>query len=89
MYRYEDDKKKLLQNLKRIEGQVRGIQSMVEDGRYCIDVIIQIQAARAALQQVGFTLMEHHAKGCVAEAIRLGKEDSIDEMLETLKKFTR
>ncbi|MBX6377693.1 MAG: metal-sensitive transcriptional regulator [Clostridia bacterium] len=78
----------LLRRLRRIEGQVRGLQRMVEEERYCIDILQQLMAARAALDQVGLTLLEDHLRGCVAHAIRTGEgEASIDEMMEVVRQF--
>ena len=76
--------------LKRIEGQVRGIQKMVEDNRYCVDVLVQISAVNAALNKVGLSLLERHTKHCVAKAITEGKgEESIQELLHVIKQFAK
>lgn len=83
------EKDKLLKSLRRVEGQVRGIQNMLEDERYCIEVLIQVQAARAALTTIGLTILEQHAKGCVVSAIQHGDEKIIDELLDTIKQFAR
>lgn len=81
---------KILQRLKRIEGQVRGIHKMVEDDRYCIDIITQIAAARAALDKVGLQLLERHAHGCVQKAVRSGEgEQAIDELMDVIKLFNK
>ncbi|MCX7780037.1 MAG: metal-sensitive transcriptional regulator [Negativicutes bacterium] len=82
-------KQAVLKSLRRIEGQVRGLQSMVEEDRYCIDVLIQVQAVRAALTQVGLAVLEQHAKGCVTHAVQQGNSEIIDEMLDAIKKFMR
>lgn len=89
MMRDSKEKDKLLKSLRRVEGQVRGIQNMLEDERYCIDVLIQVQAARAALTTIGLTILEQHAKGCVVNAIQHGDETIIDELLDTIKQFAR
>ncbi len=72
MHGYAKDKEALQGRLRRIEGQVRGIQRMVDDDRYCIDVLTQINAARAALEGVALLLLRDHTEHCVADAIRAG-----------------
>ena len=69
---YAEDKEKVLVGLRRIEGQVRGISRMVEEDRYCIDVLTQVAAIRAALERVSLTLLEDHIDHCLADAIRSG-----------------
>ncbi len=81
---------KLIQRLKRIEGQVRGIQKMVENERYCVDILTQIAAVRAALDKVGLALLEKHTHGCVQKAVKSGKGDeSIDELMDVVKLFIK
>ncbi|MFX0558870.1 metal-sensitive transcriptional regulator [Tepidibacillus infernus] len=81
---------KILQRLKRIEGQVRGIHKMVEEDRYCVDVLIQIAAVRAALDKVGLSLLERHTHGCVQKAIKSGNGDpAIDELMDVIKLFIK
>jgi DNA-binding FrmR family transcriptional regulator len=69
---YAKDKEALQGRLRRIEGQVRGIQKMVDDERYCIDILTQINASRAALEAVALLLLRDHTKHCVADAIMAG-----------------
>jgi DNA-binding FrmR family transcriptional regulator len=69
---YTDDKTAILARLKRIEGQVRGVSKMVEDDRYCIDVLQQISAATRALQGVALHLLDEHLRHCVVEAVNAG-----------------
>lgn len=69
---YAKDKQKILTRLRRIEGQVRGVQKMVEEDRYCIDVLTQVNATRAALESVALHLLADHTEHCVTEAIRSG-----------------
>jgi DNA-binding FrmR family transcriptional regulator len=69
---YTKDKQDIATRLRRIEGQVRGIQKMVEDDRYCIDVLTQVNASRAALESVALQLLADHTEHCVAEAMRSG-----------------
>jgi DNA-binding FrmR family transcriptional regulator len=69
---YTNDKRRIQSRLRRIEGQVRGIQQMVENDRYCIDVLTQVNAAKAALESVALELLADHTEHCVTEAIRAG-----------------
>lgn len=83
---HQADKAALLRRLRRIEGQVRGLQRMIEMDRYCIDVLVQIGAVKAAIDRVALALMEAHVRGCVHDAIRGGRgEASIDELMDALK----
>ena len=70
---YAKDKQKIATRLRRIEGQVRGIQKMVDEDRYCIDVLTQVNATRAALESVALQLLADHTEHCVTEAIRSGR----------------
>jgi len=70
--------------LSRIEGQIRGIKRMIDEGEYCIDIITQIQAARAALQSVSKTILEKHLKHCVANVLAEDGETAIDQQLEEI-----
>ncbi|MGP4108735.1 metal-sensing transcriptional repressor [Virgibacillus sp. L01] len=88
--RTEEEKQAVANRLKRIEGQVRGIQKMVEEDRYCIDILVQISAINAALKKVGFSIAERHTKHCVSDAMQSGNGDeAIDELLEVLKQFSK
>ena len=69
---YKKDKDKLQDRLRRIEGQVRGLQKMVDEDRYCIDVLTQVSAVRSALESVALLLLADHTEHCVTEAIRAG-----------------
>ncbi|WP_208589265.1 metal-sensing transcriptional repressor [Gracilibacillus suaedae] len=87
--RTNDEKQKVINRLKRIEGQVRGIQKMVEDDRYCVDVLVQISAIQSALKNVGFSVTERHIKHCVSEAIKQGEgQETIEELLNVMKQFS-
>ncbi|SEO70821.1 DNA-binding transcriptional regulator, FrmR family [Amphibacillus marinus] len=89
-HRTEQDKQKLLTRLKKIEGQVRGIQKMVIDDRYCVDIMVQISAINAALKKVGFTMMEDHVNHCVSDAIQDGTgEASVAELIKVVKQFSK
>lgn len=86
----DTEKKAIVNRLKRIEGQVRGIQKMVEEDRYCIDILVQISAIQAALKKVGFTISERHMKHCVAHALKTGDgEEAIEELLDVMKHFSK
>ncbi|MDH8001292.1 metal-sensing transcriptional repressor [Bacillus cereus] len=88
--RTEEEIQNVIKRLKRIEGQVRGVQKMVEDNRYCVDILIQISAINAALNKVGFSLLERHTKHCVAKAINEGNGDeSIQELMSVIKQFSK
>ena len=86
----ERNKKDLEKRLKRIEGQVRGIQRMIEEDRYCIDILNQIIAARAALSRVGMAILKSHMRGCVTSAIREERqEQAIEELKDVLSKIAK
>ncbi|MUV39148.1 Copper-sensing transcriptional repressor CsoR [Lentibacillus sp. JNUCC-1] len=88
--RTDEEKTALVNRLKRIEGQVRGIQKMIEEDRYCVDVLVQISAINAALKKVGFTLTERHMKHCVSDAVQSGEGDvAIEELMDVLKQFSK
>ncbi len=89
-YRYAKDKDSLLARMKRIEGQARGIQQMVEEGRYCIDIVQQLTALSAAADEVSLLILQSHIEGCVVDATREQHgEDHIKELMETLRKAMR
>ena len=85
--------KEHINRLKKIEGQIRGISRMVEEQRYCIDIITQINAAIAALRRVQELILRRHLESCVTEAIRSGSEKEqalkLDEVMEVLSQFNR
>ena len=87
--RTADEQKKLVTRLKRIEGQVRGIQKMVEDDLYCPDILVQVSAVTSALNSFNKELLACHIRGCVATDIRQGKDESIDELVTVLKKLMK
>ncbi|MEJ6952548.1 metal-sensitive transcriptional regulator [Natronospora cellulosivora (SeqCode)] len=85
----DGDKKDLELRLKRIEGQVRGIQRMIDEEKYCVDILTQISAIRGALKKVGFKILNCHTHGCVQEAVKNEEgEKIIDELMDVLGKFT-
>lgn len=87
--RTEDEKKSLINRLNRIEGQVRGIRNMFENNAYCIDILTQTAAASAALAAFSKELLANHIRTCVAEDIRKGNDETIDELLATLQKLMK
>jgi len=84
------DKSDLLRRLKKIEGQVRGVQKMIEEDRYCMDILIQLAAIKSATNSIGLAILEGHTKRCVSDAIRSGNgEEAINEMMEVLRSFVK
>jgi DNA-binding FrmR family transcriptional regulator len=80
----------LLKRLSRISGQVRGVAGMIEQDRYCVDVLTQIAAIRSALDAVAMQLLEDHAHGCVQSAIKAGRgEPAVDEFMSVVKRLSR
>ena len=88
-HRSDEEYKKLIHRLNRIEGQIRGIRGMVEKDAYCPDILTQVAAASAALNSFSKVLLANHIKTCVAQDIREGKDETIDELLTTLQKLMR
>jgi CsoR family transcriptional regulator, copper-sensing transcriptional repressor len=85
-----EEKKKLVTRLRRIEGQTRGIQRMVEEEQYCVDILTQIAGVQSALEQVSLLLIENHLLHCVTEAIQEGNgEEKIAEIMEVIKRYTK
>ena len=89
MYGYAMNKKDLQDRLRRIEGQVRGLQRMVEEDTYCIDVLTQVAAVTKALQAVSLTLLEDHMNHCVIDAARSGDEEGREKVTEAVEAITR
>ena len=87
--RSEEERKKLIHRLNRIEGQIRGIRGMVEKDAYCADILIQSAAVNAAVNAFNKELLAHHIRGCVARDIREGKNEVIDELVATLQKLMK
>jgi CsoR family transcriptional regulator, copper-sensing transcriptional repressor len=87
------DKETLVKRLHRIEGQVRGIERMVEDDRYCIDILTQISAVNTALESLAFKVLDDHVNHCVVDAISSGDPDAAaeksKELLEAVQRFAR
>lgn len=88
-YRSEQDQKALLNRLKRIEGQIKGLQGMIEKDAYCTDILTQVSAVNAALNAFSKNLLNNHIRTCVAEDIRKGNDEVIDDLLSTLQKMMK
>jgi CsoR family transcriptional regulator, copper-sensing transcriptional repressor len=93
MHGYADDKPALTRRLHRIEGQVRGIERMVDEDRYCIDILTQISAATTALESLALEILDHHIRHCVADALSSGDDaeaaTKTDELLQAVRRFSR
>ncbi|MGI6712943.1 MAG: metal-sensitive transcriptional regulator [Bacillota bacterium] len=86
----ECKKDDIIQRLKKIEGQVKGIQRMIVDEKYCVDILIQIAAIRAAINKVGVKIFENHARNCLKIAAEDKKKDEIiDELIDIMVRFTK
>src|SRR4051812_32054943 len=86
---YSASKDQLLKRLKRVEGQVRGVQNMVDEDRYCIDVLTQISAIQAALDKVALGLMDDHARHCVIDGPSNVKEERTEELMAAVARLMR
>jgi DNA-binding FrmR family transcriptional regulator len=86
---YSDHKEAIRKRLRRIEGQVRGLQRMVDEDRYCIDILEQISAATRALQSVALQLLEDHMGHCVADAVRSGGDEATQKLCEASAAIAR
>ena len=87
--RSEEEKKALIKRLRRAEGQLRGIESMIEEDAYCPDILAQVAAVTAALNGFNKELLACHMRTCVADDIRKGKDESIDELLKLMHKLMK
>ena len=89
-YKYAKDKEALLARLRKIEGQAKGVQEMVDSDRYCIDIVQQLSALSAAADEVAMLILESHIEGCVASAIREHHgEEQIRELMRTIRTAVR
>lgn len=86
---YGPDKQDLIDRLNRIEGQVRGIRRMIDEDRYCVDVMQQIASMQAAADSVAMILLQDHVKGCVADGLRSGDESRVDEVVGVIRKYIK
>ncbi len=91
MASYSANKEDLMNRLKRVEGQIRGIQKMVDNEKYCVDILTQIAAVKGALNKVGMSVLEAHTHGCVKDAVDIGEEgdEVINELMDVIFKFTK
>ena len=86
-YKYSRDKNALLARLKRVEGQARGVQRMLEGDRYCVDVVQQLNAISAAVDEVALIVLQNHIEGCVSDAIKEGAgEECIGELMDVMRR---
>ena len=86
----KETKEAVIARLKKIEGQIRGIQRMTDSEKYCIDIINQINAARRALDQTALIIMKRHLESCVVDSIKTkGGEEKINELIESVNRFIR
>ena len=89
MVGYQEDKEKLLKRLARVEGQVRGVSKMVEEERYCIDVLTQIGAIQAALDKVALGLLDEHTRHCVVDADGAERVEKVDELMAAVGRLVK
>lgn len=87
--RSDEEYKKLANRLKRIEGQVRGLEAMLDKDAYCTDILVQVTAVNAALNAFSRELLANHIKSCVVDDIKAGKEETVDDLLSTLQKLMK
>ncbi len=86
-YHYTQEKKSLMTRMRRVEGQAKGIEKMIEEDRYCIDIVQQLNALSSAADEVALIILQNHIEGCVTDAIREQRgEDYIKELIATLRK---
>jgi len=88
-HRSDEEYKALINRLSRIEGQVRGIRKMVETDAYCVDILTQVSAIQAALNGFNRELLANHIRTCVMDDIRNGKDETVDELVQTLQKLMK
>lgn len=88
-HREEKEYRDLINRLSRIEGQVRGVKGMVENESYCVDILTQVSAIQSALNSFNKKLLENHIKTCVVDDIRAGKDEVVDELLNTLQRLMK
>ncbi len=88
-YPYASDRDEILSRLRKVEGQVRGIQRMVSEDAYCVDILTQISAVVSGVEKVALRLLREHMVGCVADAMRSsdGSEEKIDELVKVVERF--
>jgi DNA-binding FrmR family transcriptional regulator len=90
LYRYSAKKDVILARMKKIEGQAKGVTRMIEEGRYCVDIVQQLNALSAAADEVSLLILQSHIEGCVSDAIREQRgEEVIDELMGVIRKAIR
>lgn len=87
--RTQTEEKDLLNRLSRVEGQIRGIRNMVEEERYCVDILTQVSAVQAALNSFNKILLSNHIKTCVIENVKSGNDEVVDELCKTIQKLMK
>jgi len=87
--RDEKEHKGLLNRLNRIEGQIRGVKNMVDEDRYCVDILTQVSAIQSALNAFNKNILANHIKTCVVDDIRDGNEEMVDELCKTIQRFMK
>lgn len=87
--RSDEEQKKLINRLHRIEGQVRGVKLMIDNDAYCTDILMQVSAIKAALDSFNKELLAEHIKTCVVSDIKANKNETVDELLQTLQKLMK
>lgn len=87
---YENEAKNdILNRLKRIEGQVKGLQRMMEEEKCCADVLVQVSAVKAAVNKVGILVFEEHSKTCLRDALQAGNNQALDELIDIMNRFIK
>ena len=88
-HREEEEFRKLMNRLNRVEGQVRGVKKMLEEEQYCVDILTQVSAIQAALNAFNKELLSSHIHSCVVEEIQKGNTEVVDELCESIKKLMK
>ena len=88
-HREEEEFRKLMNRLNRVEGQVRGVKKMLEEEQYCVDILTQVSAIQAALNAFNKELLSSHIHSCVVEEIQKGNTDVVDELCESIRKLMK
>lgn len=86
---YSKDKGKILARLNRIEGQVRGVGKMIEDDKYCVDILTQLSAIISSVRNVGLLVLEDHIEGCVVNAAPEDRQERLEELNQAIERFVR
>jgi len=86
---YRSSKNDILVRLKRIEGQVKGLQRMLEDDKCCSDILVQVAAVRAAINKVGILIFEEHSKTCLKDALNADNNDALENLIDVLNRFIK